>query len=148
MPASWTPSVVHRFPGRKRRATPGAGGSDAVRESVAIHQALEMLITQDPTAEGSWKLLPSWLWGWHLPASRSSPSPLFSLRRWFTESARWHATTGKMEKALAELRKVARINGRKEQGEKLSLEVRRPSAAPLWSQRTRSSGVSCSGVLG
>lgn len=30
-----------------------------------------------------------------------------------------------MEKALRELRKVARINGQKEQGQKLSLEVRR-----------------------
>ncbi|XP_063002163.1 solute carrier family 22 member 6-A-like [Elgaria multicarinata webbii] len=61
-------------------------------------------------------------WRW-LQLAVSFPYFAFFLYGWwFTESARWYATAGKLEQALKELRKVARINGKKEQGEKLSLE--------------------------
>ncbi|KAJ6654226.1 hypothetical protein lerEdw1_007323 [Lerista edwardsae] len=62
-------------------------------------------------------------WRW-LQLATSFPFFAFFLYGWwFTESARWYATTGRMQKALRELQKVARINGRKEEGDKLSLEV-------------------------
>nr|XP_056708558.1 solute carrier family 22 member 6-B-like [Euleptes europaea] len=62
-------------------------------------------------------------WRW-LQLAVSFPYLAFFLYGWwFTESARWYATSGKLEQALRELQKVARINGQKEQGEKLSLEV-------------------------
>ncbi|XP_003230453.2 solute carrier family 22 member 6-A [Anolis carolinensis] len=66
-------------------------------------------------------------WRW-LQLALSFPYFVFFLYGWwFVESARWYATAGKLEKALKELQKVARINGRKEQGEKLSLEVLKAS---------------------
>lgn len=46
------------------------------------------------------------------------------LPRWLTESARWMVMVGKSQQALKELQKVARINGKKEEGEKLDIEVR------------------------
>ncbi|XP_042296068.1 solute carrier family 22 member 6-like isoform X1 [Sceloporus undulatus] len=66
-------------------------------------------------------------WRW-LQLAVSFPYFAFFLYGWwFTESARWYATAGKLDLALKELRKVARINGWKEQGEKLSLEVLKAS---------------------
>lgn len=47
------------------------------------------------------------------------------LPRLYVESARWQVTSGRADLALRGLRKVARINGRKEEGDKLSEEVRR-----------------------
>ncbi|XP_048362937.1 solute carrier family 22 member 6-B-like [Sphaerodactylus townsendi] len=62
-------------------------------------------------------------WRW-LQLAVSFPYLAFFLYGWWlTESARWYATSGKLELALRELQKVARLNGQKEQGEKLSLEV-------------------------
>ncbi|XP_077185172.1 solute carrier family 22 member 6-A-like [Paroedura picta] len=62
-------------------------------------------------------------WRW-LQLAVSLPYLAFFLYGWwFTESARWYATSGKLEQALKELQKVARMNGQREQGEKLSLEV-------------------------
>lgn len=46
------------------------------------------------------------------------------LPRWLTESARWMVMVGKSQQALKELQKVARINGKKEEGDKLDIEVR------------------------
>uniref|UniRef100_A0A8C4MQ21 Solute carrier family 22 member 11 n=1 Tax=Equus asinus asinus TaxID=83772 RepID=A0A8C4MQ21_EQUAS len=43
---------------------------------------------------------------------------------WLPESARWLIITGKPDQALQELRKVARINGRKEAKKTLTTEVR------------------------
>ncbi|XP_015267426.1 PREDICTED: solute carrier family 22 member 6-A-like [Gekko japonicus] len=61
-------------------------------------------------------------WRW-LQLAVSFPYLAFFLYGWwFTESARWYATSGKLEQARRELQKVARINGQREQGEKLSLE--------------------------
>ncbi|XP_066466469.1 solute carrier family 22 member 6-B-like [Tiliqua scincoides] len=62
-------------------------------------------------------------WRWLQMATSFPFFAFFLYGWWFTESARWYATVGKMDEALTELQKVARINGRKEQGEKLSLEV-------------------------
>lgn len=44
--------------------------------------------------------------------------------RWFTESARWLVITGKPNRAVKELKRVARINGKKEEGDKLNVEVK------------------------
>ncbi|XP_064293576.1 solute carrier family 22 member 6-A-like isoform X1 [Phalacrocorax carbo] len=44
---------------------------------------------------------------------------------WLTESARWLVMVGKSHQALKELQKVARINGRKEEGDKLDIETLR-----------------------
>lgn len=44
-------------------------------------------------------------------------------RRWVPESIRWMVLSGKSLKALKILQWVAAFNGRKEEGEKLSLEV-------------------------
>lgn len=56
------------------------------------------------------------------------PRPL--LRRWLTESARWLVMVGKSHQALRELQKVARINGKKEEGDKLDIEVKGSSRVP------------------
>ncbi|XP_071588807.1 solute carrier family 22 member 6-A-like isoform X2 [Heliangelus exortis] len=42
---------------------------------------------------------------------------------WLTESARWLVMAGKSQQALRELQKVARINGKKEEGRKLDLDA-------------------------
>ncbi|XP_054426622.1 solute carrier family 22 member 6-like [Pteronotus mesoamericanus] len=41
----------------------------------------------------------------------------------FMESARWYATSGRLDLTLKTLQRVARINGKQEEGAKLSLEV-------------------------
>ncbi|NXY62916.1 S226A protein, partial [Callaeas wilsoni] len=43
---------------------------------------------------------------------------------WLTESARWLVMVGKSHQALRELQKVARINGKKEEADKLDIEVK------------------------
>ncbi|NWQ99017.1 S226A protein, partial [Paradoxornis webbianus] len=43
---------------------------------------------------------------------------------WLTESARWLVMVGRSHQALRELQKVARINGKKEEGDKLDIEVK------------------------
>ncbi|XP_067328516.1 solute carrier family 22 member 6-A-like [Anolis sagrei] len=66
-------------------------------------------------------------WRW-LQLALSFPYFVFFLYGWwFVESARWYATAGNLDQALKELQKVARINGQKEQGEKLTLEVLKAS---------------------
>uniref|UniRef100_A0A8C3XQT4 Major facilitator superfamily (MFS) profile domain-containing protein n=1 Tax=Chelydra serpentina TaxID=8475 RepID=A0A8C3XQT4_CHESE len=65
-------------------------------------------------------VIPDWRW---LQLAVSVPYFIFFFYGWwFTESARWLATAGKLNQALKELQKVARINGRKEEGDKLSVE--------------------------
>lgn len=54
-----------------------------------------------------------------VPRNPSSPSP----PRLFVESARWQVISGRPDLALKGLRKVARVNRRKEEGDKLSEEV-------------------------
>ena len=68
--------------------------------------------------------LESWLEGCR---GRSCPR---LLRRWFTESARWLVMVGKSHQALKELQKVARINGKKEEGDKLDIEVKGSGRVP------------------
>lgn len=43
--------------------------------------------------------------------------------RWIPESVRWVVLSGKFSKALKILRWMAALNGKKEEGEKLSVEV-------------------------
>jgi hypothetical protein len=47
------------------------------------------------------------------------------LCRWFLESARWLVLNRKSEQAVKNLKRVARINGRREEGDKINLEVRK-----------------------
>ncbi|XP_041876561.1 solute carrier family 22 member 6-like [Corvus kubaryi] len=54
----------------------------------------------------------------------SLPFFVFFFYSWlYVESARWQVTSGRADLALRGLRKVARVNGRKEEGDKLSEEV-------------------------
>ena len=49
--------------------------------------------------------------------------------RWLPESSRWLLLHGKTQVALKNLRKVAAMNGRKEEGERLTKEVGRSAAS-------------------
>ncbi|XP_069501099.1 solute carrier family 22 member 6-A-like isoform X2 [Ambystoma mexicanum] len=62
-------------------------------------------------------------WRW-LQLAVSLPFFIFFLYSWwFAESARWQILTGKPGDAVQELRRVARINGKKEEVDKLTLEM-------------------------
>ncbi|XP_037695811.1 solute carrier family 22 member 8 [Choloepus didactylus] len=64
--------------------------------------------------------IPQWRW---LQLAVSIPFFVsFLWSWWMTESIRWMVLSGKSSKALRILRRVAVINGKKEEGEKLSLE--------------------------
>ncbi|XP_067328515.1 solute carrier family 22 member 6-A-like [Anolis sagrei] len=65
--------------------------------------------------------IPDWRW---LQLAVSLPFFIFFLYSWlFVESARWLAISGKEERAVKGLKKAAWINGRKKEGDKLSVEV-------------------------
>ncbi|KAM6325951.1 LOW QUALITY PROTEIN: solute carrier family 22 member 6-like [Alca torda] len=67
--------------------------------------------------------LPHWRW---LQLVVSLPFFLFFLYSWlFVESARWQVISGRPDLALKGLRKVAHVNGRKEEGNKLNEEALR-----------------------
>lgn len=56
----------------------------------------------------------------------SVPFFAFFVYSWFfIESARWYSTSGRLDLTLKALQKVARINGKQEEGAKLSMEVLR-----------------------
>ncbi|KAM9302328.1 solute carrier family 22 member 20-like [Gastrophryne carolinensis] len=62
-------------------------------------------------------------WRW-LQFSVSAPYYLFFLTLWFApESARWLLVKGHSLRALRDLQRAARINGKKEEGEKLSVKI-------------------------
>uniref|UniRef100_H0VB30 Solute carrier family 22 member 8 n=1 Tax=Cavia porcellus TaxID=10141 RepID=H0VB30_CAVPO len=64
--------------------------------------------------------IPQWRW---LQLTVSVPYFVFSLLTWWVpESIRWLVLSGKFSKALQTLRRVATFNGKKEEGEKLSIE--------------------------
>ncbi|XP_004051438.1 organic anion transporter 3 isoform X1 [Gorilla gorilla gorilla] len=64
--------------------------------------------------------IPQWRW---LQLTVSIPFFVFFLSSWWTpESIRWLVLSGKSSKALKILRRVAAFNGKKEEGERLSLE--------------------------
>ncbi|XP_020633135.3 solute carrier family 22 member 6-A isoform X1 [Pogona vitticeps] len=65
--------------------------------------------------------LPDWRW---LQFAASMPFFAFFIYSWwFAESARWLVLSGKVEKAVEVLKKVAQFNGKKDEGEKLTTEV-------------------------
>ncbi|XP_044537367.1 solute carrier family 22 member 6-like [Gracilinanus agilis] len=65
--------------------------------------------------------VPHWRW---LQLLTSLPFFIFFLYSWFfIESARWHASTGRLDLTLQALKKVAWINGKQEEGEKLNIEA-------------------------
>uniref|UniRef100_A0A8C3IJP3 Uncharacterized protein n=1 Tax=Chrysemys picta bellii TaxID=8478 RepID=A0A8C3IJP3_CHRPI len=75
-------------------------------------------------------------WGRHhaLLSLSLSPGPTPPTPRWIPESVHWLLVNHRPEMALRNLRRVARINGEKLEGEGISLEVRessRPSQSPL-----------------
>lgn len=58
----------------------------------------------------------------------SVPFFAFFIYSWFfIESARWYASSGRLDLTLRALQKVARINGKPEEGAKLNMEVLRAS---------------------
>ncbi|EHB02111.1 Solute carrier family 22 member 8 [Heterocephalus glaber] len=64
--------------------------------------------------------IPQWRW---LQLTVSVPFFIFSLLSWWIpESIRWMVLSGKFTKALQTLQRVAAFNGKKEEGEKLSME--------------------------
>uniref|UniRef100_A0A4X2JU13 Major facilitator superfamily (MFS) profile domain-containing protein n=1 Tax=Vombatus ursinus TaxID=29139 RepID=A0A4X2JU13_VOMUR len=64
--------------------------------------------------------LPNWRW---LQLTISLPFfAFFCYSWWFAESARWLVLAGRPERAVQVLKRVARINGKKTEGEKLSIE--------------------------
>ncbi|XP_010225647.1 PREDICTED: solute carrier family 22 member 6-A-like [Tinamus guttatus] len=65
--------------------------------------------------------VPHWRW---LQLSVSAPFFFFLLYSWWlAESARWLVLSGRAEQAVKVLRRVARINGKEEEGEKITAEV-------------------------
>uniref|UniRef100_A0A8C8R635 Major facilitator superfamily (MFS) profile domain-containing protein n=1 Tax=Pelusios castaneus TaxID=367368 RepID=A0A8C8R635_9SAUR len=68
--------------------------------------------------------LPDWRW---LQFTASMPFFIFFLYSWwFAESARWLVLSGKPDQAVQLLKKVAQINRKKEEGDKLSTELVTP----------------------
>ncbi|KAL1788074.1 solute carrier family 22 member 8 [Sigmodon hispidus] len=64
--------------------------------------------------------IPQWRW---LQLTTSVPFFIFSLLSWWVpESIRWLVLSGKFSKALKTLQRVATFNGKKEEGEKLTIE--------------------------
>uniref|UniRef100_A0A669QTG7 Solute carrier family 22 member 6 n=1 Tax=Phasianus colchicus TaxID=9054 RepID=A0A669QTG7_PHACC len=68
--------------------------------------------------------VPHWRW---LQLTVSLPFFVFFLFSWWlAESARWLVLAGKEEKAVQILQRVAKINGREEEGKKITVEVPPP----------------------
>ncbi|KAM5318604.1 solute carrier family 22 member 6 [Glossophaga mutica] len=64
----------------------------------------------------------------HLQLLLSVPFFAFFLYSWFfLESARWYSTSGRLDLTLSALQRVARINGKWDEGAKLNMEVLRSS---------------------
>ncbi|XP_031799509.1 solute carrier family 22 member 6 [Sarcophilus harrisii] len=72
--------------------------------------------------------LPNWRW---LQLTLSMPFfAFFGYSWWFAESARWLVLAGRPEQAIQVLKRVARINGRRAEGDGLSIENRQPVDIP------------------
>ncbi|NWR95879.1 S226B protein, partial [Furnarius figulus] len=55
---------------------------------------------------------------------------------WLTESARWLVMVGRSHQALKELQKVAKINGKREEGDKLDIEVKGSGGSHMQKEMT------------
>lgn len=67
------------------------------------------------------------------PQAVPPPMSLLTPCRWLAESARWLLITGRLERGLRELRRVAAINGKREAEDTLTAEVNstlRPRPCP------------------
>ncbi|XP_032992180.1 solute carrier family 22 member 6-A-like [Lacerta agilis] len=81
--------------------------------------------------------IPGWRW---LQLTVSLPFFVFFLYSWlFVESARWLAISGKHERAVKSLKRAAQINGKKNEGDKLSVEVLKSSMQKELSSTTKAS---------
>uniref|UniRef100_A0A7N4UZ23 Major facilitator superfamily (MFS) profile domain-containing protein n=1 Tax=Sarcophilus harrisii TaxID=9305 RepID=A0A7N4UZ23_SARHA len=75
--------------------------------------------------------LPNWRW---LQLTLSMPFfAFFGYSWWFAESARWLVLAGRPEQAIQVLKRVARINGRRAEGDGLSIEVKELDSSHLLS---------------
>uniref|UniRef100_A0A7N4P0Z5 Major facilitator superfamily (MFS) profile domain-containing protein n=1 Tax=Sarcophilus harrisii TaxID=9305 RepID=A0A7N4P0Z5_SARHA len=76
--------------------------------------------------------LPNWRW---LQLTLSMPFfAFFGYSWWFAESARWLVLAGRPEQAIQVLKRVARINGRRAEGDGLSIEVKELPGRPAFLQ--------------
>uniref|UniRef100_A0A8C8R7D9 Solute carrier family 22 member 8 n=1 Tax=Pelusios castaneus TaxID=367368 RepID=A0A8C8R7D9_9SAUR len=67
--------------------------------------------------------IPDWRW---LQLTVSLPFFIFLIYSWwFAESARWLVLSGKTDTAVKVLQRVARVNGKREEGEQITTEVKR-----------------------
>uniref|UniRef100_A0A674I4J8 Solute carrier family 22 member 6 n=1 Tax=Terrapene triunguis TaxID=2587831 RepID=A0A674I4J8_9SAUR len=65
--------------------------------------------------------IPDWRW---LQLTVSLPFFFFLIYSWwFAESARWLVLAGKADRAVKVLQRVARVNGKREEGEKITTEI-------------------------
>ncbi|XP_030075015.1 solute carrier family 22 member 6-A [Microcaecilia unicolor] len=70
-------------------------------------------------------LLRDWRW---LQLTVTAPFFVFFLYSWwFSESARWLVLKGKLGRAVREMQRVAKMNGKKEEGEKLTSQILKSS---------------------
>uniref|UniRef100_A0A8C0R0H9 Solute carrier family 22 member 8 n=1 Tax=Canis lupus dingo TaxID=286419 RepID=A0A8C0R0H9_CANLU len=127
-----------------------SGSSAAFSPSLSVYMVFRFLcgwsisgivlstaILSEPQGEGAWEdelegghpfllpglayAIPQWRW---LQLTVSIPFfAFFLLSWWIPESIRWMVVSGKFSKALKILRRVATLNGKKEEGEKLRMEV-------------------------
>uniref|UniRef100_A0A8C3FBJ8 Major facilitator superfamily (MFS) profile domain-containing protein n=1 Tax=Chrysemys picta bellii TaxID=8478 RepID=A0A8C3FBJ8_CHRPI len=69
--------------------------------------------------------IPNWRWLHAMGVFRAGVFSYLLLPRWFAESACWLVIAGRPDKAVKQLRRVARINRKKEEGDRLNIEVLR-----------------------
>lgn len=66
-----------------------------------------------------------------MTGTEATPTPtLTPAPRFFIESARWYSSSGRLDLTLKALQRVAWINGKREEGASLSMEVR-PLRPPM-----------------